>query len=363
MSVRYAFIMELGLAYELIVVGVNKTPGSPVVLEHAEDDGVRYAGARLSALGPANLERRQHLIGARATRRAVDRALVTAAGRRPHFLELAFDGHGNEDGIGLADGVYPFSLLERRLRESGAHGVLVTLNSCRAGGFVKGADVHVGALGDVEAAWEAGLFASVPGVRGLLASSSDGTTKEVRGVGSIFRRALLAAMFDRRPGDLEYGGVEFASARLVLARAAPLMAQFGVHPIYFGPDAGWCDFPMVIANRQILGAVEARVAPTQGLGAHVRLAIQGRRYLPTEVVVTPTDAFGVELPSMHRKIVPSTDDVLVTEQYHVDPRNSAACLHQLASYGATRMAWRVSVIDHNHMMVGSARQVIDHVPI
>src|SRR5262249_10355643 len=135
-------------------------------------------------------------------------------------------------------------------------------------------------------------------------------------------------------GDLVFAGVEFASHALVLERARPLMAAFGVFPLAFGEDEGW--FPMAVANRQVVG--EAAIAIWPGLSfaasASARFAIRGRRYLPTAIVVTATDALGRTLLARRRDIIPTTDEVVVGDVFSADLRASAVCRYQLSSQGA-----------------------------
>jgi hypothetical protein len=117
---------------------------------------------------------------------------------------------------------------------------------------------------------------------------------------------------------------------------------------------------MAVANRQIVGEAAIAIGPALGYGANARLAIRGRRYLQTTIIVSATDALGRPLPARRRDIVPTSDDTLVSDVFESDLGASAACRYQLSSYGACEVAWRASVLDHNGMMIATAHRVLSH---
>jgi hypothetical protein len=113
-------------------------------------------------------------------------------------------------------------------------------------------------------------------------------------------------------------------------------------------------------NSQIIGDVAIGVGVGQSVSALVQTRVTARRFLPTTILVTPIDAFGQAMPSHELKVVPQKDDIVVTEQFFADAWSSLACRHQLSQYGVCRVAWQVSVLDHNHMMIENTRTLLDH---
>lgn len=114
----------MNLNYELLAVGIDRTPGA-TVLRYAERNTRTYALVRTSALSPISPERARLLLGHRATSRSLERALAAAAKRRPEFFELYFGGHGNESGIALSDGLYSFDQLRQEPHPHAAPDVLL----------------------------------------------------------------------------------------------------------------------------------------------------------------------------------------------------------------------------------------------
>lgn len=350
----------MNLNYELLAVGVDRTPGA-AVLRCAERDTRTYALVRTSALSPISPERAHLLLGPRATGRSLDRALAAAAKRRPEFFELYFGGHGNESGIALSDGLYSFAQLRHQLEAVGARSAIILLNSCGAAGILKSSDTRVGGLAGLdEDAWSVQLLASTPGARVFMASAADASTFEIRGIGGVFPRAMIRAMADLRPGDLDVMGIEFASDMLVFHRAAAIMMQYGVFPRYWGP-AEESDFPMVRANRQRMGTIAIGAAqPAPNIGLDLELVAHGRRHLPTIVEITPTDALGNRLPTLTRTFVPGADVAMARDRVRVDTAVSPGIMLQLWRHGACRVTWDIAVRDHVGRLFGSVHRVLDY---
>lgn len=349
--------MTIPFTYSHIAVGVNETPRA-TTLRFAERDAVRIALAQAGQLGPVLPENAAVLLGPKATACELDRALAAAARQRPTFFSFYFGGHGNQLGIGLANKLYPFSRLRDWVARIGARGTIVMLNCCGAGGFAKSAVAGLAGVPDLSIAWTAALFAAVPGARVFMASSADAYTLERADVGGVYAHALINAMQAPRPGDLDVMGYQFVSDRLVCTRATQIMARYGLQPEYAGAFGG---FPMVLANIHPVGETDVTaIAPVDDFGVTVNVAVRDRRYLPTTIVATATDAFGNRWPSQRVVALPDGQHRQLSATFDIDATQSFGARMQLWQHGACRLTWNIDVMDTSGRLLAQGRQVADY---
>jgi len=342
-------------AYALVAVGVNRTPGSKVTLRHAELDAVRLGLAVTSAKGAIPPANAIYLLS-KTTIADLDGQLDALARKRPVFLMFYFGGHGNAHGIGLADDLYSFVRLRKKLSAIGARGCLVVLNSCESGGMAKSATV-LGGFEAVDPCWSAALLGAAPGMRVFMASRHDESTYEGAG-GSWFVDALLRAMFAVRPGDLiGTDGTEFFSDGGIFDQASRHMRRLGVTPVAEGVFG---DFPVMISNGEPAGNVSLAVRATVNLGITLDAIALHRRHLPTALVVRATDGYGNVLPPERRRFLPTSDRYSWSGRFHVDVGISPGCQQQLWQHGACWVAWDVAAVDNEDRLLGRRREVVTY---
>ena len=347
----------LPFTYDLVSVGVNDAPGTRR-LRHAERDALSLARVFASELGPVQPSDAVLLAGEKktATRRGLDRVLLRAARRHPRFFAFAFCGHGNRSGIVLSEGSYPFTRLRARIKAIGARATIVMLDCCQAGGYVRRSQV-AGLAGDeaVSAAWGVQLLAAIPRV--FMASSADTNTVEIDGLGGVFAHALTRAMLAPVLGDLSLMGTDFVSDALVFARAAVIMRHFGLRPESGGTFGG---FPMVRAHSEPFGETSVvSVKPVEGFGVSVDLAINDRRFLPTQIIASAIDGYGNVFAEQRAVSVPPRSDFAVKTEFALDEL-SDGCLEQLAYWRACRVTWDIAVLDGEGRLLDRGRYVADY---
>lgn len=351
--------MRTPFSYGLISVGVNQSPGT-ARLRFAERDALAMAAVFAGQLGPVPPEHALVLRGKEATCSELDAALVAERRRGPDYLTFFFDGHGNADGLGMADDLYSFARLRHRLAQIGATSTIVMLNCCGAGGFAKSSAIGGLAGLPLQEAWDIALLSAAPGVRVFMACAADATTLERGDIGGVYAHALLRAMRAPRAGDLQVGPYEFVSDALVCKRAAAIMLDYDLAP----QSAGiFGDFPMVIANR--LPAGEAEVAFIQGVEGQrleVGVVVHDRRWLPTTIVATARDAFGNRWPAKRVTLLPRGSRRRLRATFDVDVTESLGAVSQLRRFGACRIAWDVAVLDEVRRPLAQVQHVVDYHP-
>jgi hypothetical protein len=286
----------------------------------------------------------------------LDRELAALARKRPEFVMFYFGGHGNAKGIGLADDLYSFTRLRTKLSAIGARGCLVVLNSCESGGMAKSATV-LGGFEPVDPRWSAALLSAAPGVRVFMAARRDQSTYESAD-GSWFVNALLSAMFAVRPGDLVGpDGTEYLSELDIFQLASRHMKRLGITSVAEGLVG---DFPIMISNAQPAGGVSLGIRATVNLGIEIAATALDRRYLPTVLVVTATDAFRNVLAPARRRFLPTSDRHGWRGRFHVDLGVSPGCQQQLWQHGACIVAWEAGAFDDEGRMVGRCRDRVTY---
>lgn len=324
----------------LIAVGVN-TPRDGEALRYAELDARRIAAAFVGQLGPVCIEDATILLGCNATHQELDAALAREESRKPDYLIFFFAGHGYNQGIALADRLYAFSRLQRRLKRIDAQGTVLLLDSCGSGGFAKAAGLE--GVGSLDLRWWSLLLAAVPGTRVFMASSAEGSTLEIDGIGGVYTDALIRAMRRPTPGDLESGGISFVSDDLVFSRARLIMRQRGLRPVRAGAFGG---FPLAVANHLPVGQADvvSLIRLVRG-GLAVQVCLQNRLLLPTQVVATATDAFGSQWEPQVVTVEPQATVDTLEARFYIDAKRSPIARQQLVALGRCVIGWNVKVLD------------------
>lgn len=206
--------------YYLISVGVNQTPGSSVVLRYSEKDAADVYKAFVGGQGPVAPENAKLLVGPDATLESVYWALVAAQVSGPtHFL-FFFSGHGNEDGLGVSNGLFHFEHLRRALRGLNAPWSMVILDTCRAASFatfVKEGQVSIGAIPDV--GWYEALAQATPGTRLVFSTGAKRNAGEDASLqNGRFTYAFLQGLRHARP-DIDTDAAAYVSDQRAFAYA------------------------------------------------------------------------------------------------------------------------------------------------
>jgi hypothetical protein len=325
----------------LIAVGVDRPRGGDA-LRYAEHDACKITDAFIGQLGPVHPRDATLLLGRDATWANLDGVLARMQRQAPDFLIVFFSGHGNDSGIALADQSYAFSTLRRRLERIGARGTVLLLDSCGSGGFAKAAAALEG-VGGIDTAWWPILLAAVPGTRVFMASTENGSTVEIDGVGGAYTDAIIRAMRLPVSGDLPSGQGSFVSDDLVSRRAASIMRQRGLRSTRTGTFGG---FPLAVANARCVGSAEVvGLISLEGGSLDVVVLLHSRLLLPTRIVATATDAAGAQWEPQVVVVTPQTMIDSVRARFAIDVRGSKRAFLQLAIRGRCAIVWNVRVFD------------------
>lgn len=325
-------------------IGVNNG------LRYAEYDATRICRYFMeSALAPPTAGGRL-LLGDHATRATVEAALISMGRRRFSLssLMIYFAGHGEPDGIWLADDLLPYVDLAALLAAAHVPRILLLLDTCHSGASaaVIGADKVASSTRDYLAA----IVRSVPGCRILASSRATQSSLESLGVGGHFTAAILEAL-ESAPSDLFPGGNAFVSERQVFIGAwNTLTHALGSQqsPIAKGLRG---DFPLAYGqDRTLVGAAQiAAIELMGGTAVTATVVFNGRRHVPcTARLILMNQQGRVLAVGDHESqtIRPDKDCQSGTIYRHAHPLSlqHAAELRLHRSLG-TPLRWRFEILD------------------
>lgn len=299
--------------YYLIAVGVNETPGAPQ-LSFAEKDAGDVYKAFVGGQGPVEVENAVLLLGNDASKESVWLALVAAQVKQPtHFL-FYFSGHGNEQGLAVRNGLFPFEWLHRALRRLGASWSMIILDACRAGSFaafVKEGRIALGATQDMS--WYEALAHATPGTRLVFSTGARRSAGENQHLqNGSFTHALLQGMRYARP-DIQVGSAAYVSDQRAFSYARWHMRQIqGVRQV--PEEMGLTgDFPMLrpeSANEVGDGWFSRVFIHPHEL--RVEMALEGRQFVATRLRYAILNSSWRQLHSGESSFEPLHDGVVVT---------------------------------------------------
>lgn len=335
----------------LIAVGVDR-PSGQTPLSYAQSDAIKIALAFAGQLGAVPQENVTLLLGEGATWRTLDDLLEQMERKNPTFLIFFFAGHGDGSGISLADRLYSFALLRKRINRIGARGTVLMLDCCGAGGFSKSAALEGVSVSGIEAAWWPSLFAAVPGVRVFMASDWNKYTSEVEGVGGVYTDSIIRAMQLPAPGDILVSTGSFVSDALVFERAKKYMIERGLQPTRAGKFGR---LPLAIANDRPRGsATVSSIGALDGGGVEVSVSLLSRLLLPTRISLTASDTAG-SWSTESVEVVPQSSWCEESAQFFIDLGSSQRTSRRILLLGRCTIQWLVQVSDAEGRVLLSER--------
>ena len=212
------------------------------------------------------------LVGAEATKKAVNSALDAASRETTPFFVVYFSGRASEKGLHVADGCIGAETLARHFERVAAPSVLFVL------------DLVVGAVPDDEVVpkWVEAVARARKGLR-VAAARATRIGAGAEGEGRArFTGALLEAL-QTSDGDLEFQGAKYISDMQALDQSEGILQRrwHATHlPVRLG---AFGDFPLArcqaaagVGKGSVLG-----VAAGTRLSATVRYSLEGRAHVPT----------------------------------------------------------------------------------
>jgi hypothetical protein len=237
--------------YRIVSCGVNEGPGAEK-LSFAEKDAEDVKRFFSSALGPVDESDVSVLLGSRAKVLDVRLALIGMALDTPTFAVFYFSGHGNEQGLLCADGLFPYADLVSDLRCIKASKSIVILDVCRAASyldFLK--EARERPSGRLALGWFEALAHATPGSRLIFSAARDRNSGE----GGLVRNghftwALLEAL-RTSPADISRSGHFWVSDQRAFSTARRLMIKkFGTkqEPVERGLTG---DLPLALSQAEV----------------------------------------------------------------------------------------------------------------
>lgn len=343
--------------YRVITIGVNGT--GPNRLSFAEKDAFDVFRTMTSPLGPPDTYA-TCLRGHAATRSEVVAHLQACAITPPDHLFLSVSCHGDAGGLMLHDGRLPFALLARLLRAIPAKGIVLVVDACGAGGFLKYAgEARFGVEGLPEESWAEALANAVPGLRVYAASSAMAKAREGNGVtNGHFTRALIETLFCA-DGELWAHPFRFVSEREAFVGVVGYMARRwprDAAPMAYGTDGG--TFPMFQSQVHV-PVGRARIARFH-LGARpiadVAITIRDRKHLPTFIRCALVDRYDITLAACCKRVEPGWDSTLFRHVFEFDWSAIAANPFLEVEFDAgyaIDVTWLVTVEDQRGRVLAS----------
>ncbi len=231
--------------YHVISCGVN-TPPNETPLRFAEKDASDIATVFSSAIGPVSGV--TPLLGIDADNNGIFSAFLAAAESPPEYLVFYFSGHGNDEGIALADGDLTYETLAAYIRYVEAPYTFVILDVCSAASaapFLK--EAVVGGLGTLKESWLAALASATPGTRLIFSTGANKSALEPVNLGNgLFTHFFLKALRESS-GDLSWNNESWISDRraCVTARWHMKVSGHAQIPLFFNLSG---DFPLTISQ-------------------------------------------------------------------------------------------------------------------
>lgn len=299
------------MSTHLLSVGVNQTPLASKALHFAEADAVRFVRLFTSSRGPVDPGDANLILGTDATVAAVREHLQCLAIFPPQNLYFGWCGHGNEDGIALADGALSYAELGHLLGRINARTKVAVFSTCHSGSAAQLLDVRVAGLAGFDRAWHEVLQAACPGLRLFMAGGPNDLAYEdgrIRGSRFMFafRRALTCA-----PGDIVWDGRRWISdlsllpiMRAIIAAKWPNEAM----PRLMGPSAACGAFPMLLSQSEApIGFAPVQIVAAPGAAVLVQIFPSDRRGVDTRVEVDARVDDGTTIFSSSEPFTPMTD--------------------------------------------------------
>src|SRR5690348_90347 len=113
-------VSDRGFVYRVVSVGVDNSWGQ-TPLHYAQRDADAVFRTFTGALGPATADGSFRLLGAEANGAALRFLLGALTFYQTDHLLFYFSGHGGDDGIALADGIFPYEELHAALQQIPSH--------------------------------------------------------------------------------------------------------------------------------------------------------------------------------------------------------------------------------------------------
>lgn len=314
-----------------ICVGINAYPRVRDRLNGAVADALNMVNFRMSPAG-GSCRNILSLLDSDATRAGLLGALNQCARRTWSHVEFYFAGHGNADGIELVDGRLAFADLVSLLDRIQARTRLIIADSCQSGGLI---DLVGSAMGDIQVAMShiQLLADSRPGLRIFTATSAYENAVEAGGRGAF--SAVLIQVARRANADLRLGGVSVEKVfggvqRHLKAQGLPLPQSGGrLRDLPFAI----ADWGRPFGNASVTGAsinVVERWNGTAIARVNLRVGVQGRLHLPTELCLEVRDLAGRWVPIGEWMVRPSNEHTpyaLATEFRTSTPQRRCWTLH------------------------------------
>jgi hypothetical protein len=332
-----------GIMYVVVSAGVNQTPGG-AALSFAEKDAKDMRDALVGAAGPVERHDAGLLLGATCTRQCLWDRLMDASLQNPTYFLFFFSGHGNEDGLAVADGLFEYKVLHRALKVVNAPFTLVVLDVCNAGAFmIKEGAVVYGATPDLS--WMDALSSATPGTRLFFSTGASRTASESYTLkNGAFTAALLAGMRAGTPriGEFVSDATAFNYARLHMRH----MQKLTQVPESRGLTG---DFPMLRSETMTwIGSaaiVDASVLPH---ALHVEVLVTDREHVPTTVRHRLLSCEGKVLKNESIRLSPDNGQAVFTFQVPFDPtpiRNDRRSQLRIILNSQTRFLQHIEILD------------------
>ena len=310
------------MRYSLITAGVNASP-QQTILDWAEKDAQDFHDLMTSAIGPS--PQTTHLLGRAATGQSISRAFMSSALVQPDFLVFYFSGHGDENGLAVADGALHHSNLVDFIRMVDAPHTLLVLDVCRAAsfwGWIK--EASEGFAGVPETTWFDVLAQATPSTRMMF------STGPMRDAGErddlqngVFTHGLIKALTTMWPTLPAHDPTfitdvaAFSAARRFVRRVDPTQT-----PVAVGLTG---DFPMVKSEKvEIVG--DASLERVVVFPDHIKLTVRvaKRHKLKTKCAITLHNNNGKVLDFAESVLRPTSKESAYTVTYRVDRRKILA---------------------------------------
>lgn len=333
---------------KVLCLGTNRGPGASR-LQYAEKDARDVAALFAGRVGFASSAEYQFA----PTIRKARAMLAQLVGQAPDVFVFFNSGHGNSEGILLADGLLRYEELASWIARIDATHTLTILDVCHAGAYLRKhaslGDVVVGGVDTdylellASATASSRVLCSV-GARRL--SHEGGVVANGHFTASLLEGASVAA------GRL-YGWID--DEELAIATAKVSWHRYGQEPLGLGMTG---DLPLLRAQAPVLGSA-ALVAGFEGGACVATTQVMGRLGVPTELVGTLTTRAGRILFVGARRFVPAADLVIEGGQFVNDESAFAAdptALFALQLYGRVELQWTVEVRDLRQRVL--ARRIV-----
>jgi hypothetical protein len=282
----------------------------------------------------------------------------------PEHLMMYWSGHGSEEGIVLADGLFTYAEFGAALASVPSRTRTFIADTCHAGAAwmplirTGGDDV-----GGIEEDWAAALAAAVPGLRLLAAVSGTALAHEDHNIGGgRYTYALLQAL-RCLPGDIVApAGTVFISDVAAAVGAKEIIGERWPNdplPELQGPAVRGRGLPLMRsqAERAIGKASVSHFGypnPNTGVRAKLVIEVRDRRLVTTHVAWTAVDDDGRALARGQDVVDPGGNIERIERTLSVDPRvllrhpAHGPLLNRGQLVGIT---WGVTVTDdHGHVL-------------